>query len=150
MIFANCEVYENEKGEIGVLTRTESNQINTFLINDANPDDVSINFDKRLIEFFLAHPNGTSYREWDKLLAVCGYSISIFGNEHPEVKNPTHRYYDEIMEHYSDPVEGFKITYVPKGMLVRISNETVRDEYGDYIGEQQIVLVYSKEDFIET
>lgn len=149
MIFANCEIYENEKGEIGVLTRTEDNRVDTFLINDSNPDDVSINFDKRLIEFYLANPNA-SYREWDKLLADCGYGISIFGNQYPPAKDPEHRYHDLIMEHYDDLVEGFKITYVPKGMLVRISNETVRDEYGDYQGEQQIVLVYSKEDFIET
>lgn len=149
MIFANCEVYENEKGEIGVLTRTESNQIDTFLINDSNPDDVSINFDKRLIEFYLENPNA-SYREWDKLLIDCGYDVSIFEYEYPEAKDPEHRYHDAIMEHYDDPVEGFEITYVPKGMLVRISNKTVRDEYGEYKGEQQIVLAYSKEDFIET
>jgi len=149
MIFANCEVYENEKGEIGVLTRTEDNRIDTFLINDSNPDDASINFDKRLIEFYLTNHNA-SFREWDKQLVDCGYDLSIFECEYPEAKDPEHRYYDLIMEHYDDPVEGFKITYVPKGMLVRISSETVRDEYGDYRGEQQIVLVYSKEDFIET
>lgn len=149
MIFANCEIYENEKDEIGVLTRTESNQIDTFLINDSNPDDVSINFDKRLIEFFLMHPNA-SYREWDKLLIDCGYDVSIFECEYPEAKDPEHYYHDEIMEHYDDPVEGFEVMYVPKGMLVRISIETVRDEYGKYDGERQVVLVYSKEDFIET
>lgn len=149
MIFANCEIYENEKGEIGVLTRTEDNLIATFLINDSNPDDVSINFDKRLIEFYLSNTNA-SYREWDKLLTECGYEVSLFENENPAIKDSEHPYYDEIMENYDNPVKGFKITYVPKGMLVRISNETVRDEYGDYQGEQQIVLVYSKEDFIET
>lgn len=149
MIFANCEVYENEKGEIGVLTRTEYNRPETFLINGSNPNDVSINFDKRLIEFFLTHPNA-SYREWDKLLADCGYNVSIFGDQYPAAKDPEHRYHDEIMEHYDDLVEGFEATYVPKGMLVRISVETVRDEYGEYDGERQVVLVYSKEDFIET
>jgi hypothetical protein len=149
MIYADCEVYENDKGETAVLTRTDDNRVETFLINDSNPDDVSINFDKRLIDFYSANPNA-SYREWDKLLADCGYEVSIFGNQYPAAKDPEHRYHDEIMEHYDEPVEGFEITYVPKGMLVRISIETVRDEYGEYDGERQIVLAYSKEDFIET
>ena len=149
MIYANCEVYENDKGETAVLTRTDDNRAETFLINDSNPDDVSINFDKRLIEFYLANPNA-SYREWDKLLAECGYEISLFENEYPEAKDPTDRFYDFAIEHYEDPVRGFEVTYIPKGMLIRIGNEIARDNYGGYNGEHQVVLVYSKEDFIET
>jgi len=152
MIYANCEVYENDKEEIGVLTRTDDNNVQTFLINDNDPNDLSVNFDKRLIEFFLAYPDAT-YEAWDKLLAECGYDFSIFDQEFPNAREMG-KYgdprYVEIWDHYSEPVRGFEVTYVPKGMLVRISNETVRNQYGDYKGEKQIVLVYSKEDFIET
>lgn len=149
MIYANCEVYENGRGETAVLTRTDDNRAETFLINYKNPDDVSINFDKRLIEFYLENPNA-SYREWDKLLADCGYGVSLFENEYPEAKDPTDLFYDELMERYGEPVRGFELTYVPNNMLVRISNEITRDDYGGYNGEHQVVLAYSKEDFIET
>ena len=149
MIYANTNVYTDKENRIAILTRTDANRTETFLVNDRNPEDVSINFDRRLIEFYLANPAAT-YREWDKLLFECGYEVSLFEKEYPKVKDPTGLYYDELMEHYDDPVEGFKITYIPTGMFVRIGMEPVYEEYGNYIGERQIVLAYSKEDFIET
>ena len=151
MITANCEVYEREDGCIGVLTRTDGGEYFTFLENSKHPSDVSINFDRRLIEYFLSSNLRHTYREWDKLMADCGYE-SIFEKDYRNamLAAGTEEELDEINSHRDDPVDGFSLRFVPKGHLVRIDSTPIYDDHGRNEGSKQIVKVYTKEDFIET
>lgn len=151
MITATCEVYEREDGCIGVLTRTDEGDLMTFLENSKNPSDVSINFDKRLIEFYLSNQCRHTYREWDQFLAECGYE-TIFEKDYRNalLTAGTEEEIDELNSHRDDIVAGFNIVFVPKDRLVRLGVSPVYDERGYFEGSIQVVEVYTKEDFIET
>lgn len=152
MIFANCEVYENKYGCIGVLTRTEDGERTSFLQNSEDLEDISINLDKRLIEFFLSNPTVLhTYMEWDKLLRECGYETIFdkdYRHEIDEAASDDELY--EINGHRTDFVKGFRVDFVPKGKIFRIDEEPVFNQSGVFSGFRQCVRIYNKEDFIET
>lgn len=152
MIFANCEIYENKHGAIGVLTRTEEGERSSFLQNSKDPQDISVNLDKRLIEFFLSDPTRLhTYMEWDKLLRDCGYETIFDKDYRHEIDDATSD--DELYEingHRTDSVKGFRVDFVPKGKLFRIDEEPIINQAGMLSGTRQVVKIYSKEDFIET
>lgn len=151
MTYANCEVYMNANGELGVLTRSGPRVTQTFLHNPTDPDDISINLDRRLVEFYLSKPNRHSYKEWDELMAECGYP-SIFHLDYGKQLDSVYDTvdYDEIMRHQNDPVDDLEITWVPQNRLFHIVTDDDHDAYGNWIGVKQIVEVFCKDDFIET
>lgn len=152
MIFANCEIYEDKYGSIGVLTRTDEGERDSFLSNSKDPQDVSVNLDKRLIEFLLSDVTVLhTYMEWDKLLRDCGYE-TIFDKDYRHEIDAAESD-DEIYEingHRTDYVKGFRVDFVPKDKLFCIDEEPIINQAGMLSGVHQVVKIYSKEDFIET
>ena len=148
MIYANINVYTNDKEETGVLTRTGPYGYNIFL-QTYDPNDVSINMDNRLIEFYLRNPDNQSYEEWDVIMNECGYP-SLLKQDFPDLfENDDADTKDELSMTKKLSVPGFMLWWVPTGKMFRI---VYRDHYegGRYIETRQEVEICDEDDFIKT
>lgn len=148
MIYANTELYVDKNDQIGVLTRTGPFNYNIFL-QTADPNDLSINLDRRLIEFYLNHPKGCSYEQWDELMEECGYP-SLLRQECPELfesDDANDLYERSIMS--KTIVSGFQLWWIPTGKMFRIVHKEIY-QMGQFIEIRQCVEVYDESDFIRT
>ena len=137
MVYANCEIYEDNQGRLGVLTRTDDDDVHSFL-EEINHQDYSINLDRRVIEFFMDSPTHT-YKEWNDFLEDCGYC---------PLKDYTMNGWDDHLDEQIP--KGFNLTFVPKNKFFRIERKESRTSDGTWLGMRQVVAIYDKEDFFET
>ncbi len=145
MIYANCEIYENENGELGVLIRNENVCGRDAYWQDSDPNDYTINLDKRIIEYHLSNPNRHTYNDWLCFFEDEDFEVpSSFLNEIEQLE------FEGDYNGAINQVTGFKLEFVPPDKLWRIESIPCFDDYHELIGFDQHVAIYGEEDFMHT
>lgn len=142
-IYANCEVYTNEAGDLAVLTRVDpADGYERSFLHGHDPEDCSVNLDRRVIEFHLEKPNKHTYKEWNEFLKSLGYPALYLPTRQDEWNNSVAVDEDEL-------AEGFKLTWVPSGNAFRIIREPVFVYYPTpTVTDEQVVEITDEDDWI--
>jgi hypothetical protein len=141
MVHANCEIYTNENDELGVLIHTDplAPYACSFL-RGYDPEDYSINLDKRVIQFYLEKPNKRTYGEWNRFLRSLGY---------PELYLPMRRIFNRLESvDLDETAEGFDLVFVPKNVMFRIIGKPVFNDFAEYERDEQTVELFDGNDWL--